>query len=333
MEKIFISLLGFMLFASCTSDLDNVVKTKVEQEEDIVLLNLPQTKSSNSNGNNILKFKNENVFNETVNKLQFLSNQERLEWEKQMNFESLNSVYEKALDEVTAMEDVTAEEYYSLKKTYQNSLYFPEYKEDYGFYLPVSREEMASVLNRNGEVMIGEEILNLKDIFDYYDLQLTGKALYDLEIQPRLGNKDYIGAQYDSGWKELGNRKFKLKAGRRIMDVKKTELTLHLEISFRKRGAFGWMNYRETTQTSGFYSPFLAPAPGAGKFYKEETGRSSHDHYIERGNPILWEVAQIDSNGQVIKKRGVRITGNFTVKFVGFNYTQNYAFDLPAQEF
>ena len=159
---IFIPLLGFMLFASCTSDLDNVVKTKVEQEEDIVLLNLPQTKSSNSNGNNILKFKNENVFNETVNKLQFLSNQERLEWEKQMNFESLNSVYEKALDEVTAMEDVTAEEYYSLKKTYQNSLYFPEYKEDYGFYLPVSREEMASVLNRNGEVMIGEEILNLK---------------------------------------------------------------------------------------------------------------------------------------------------------------------------
>lgn len=314
-----------LTITSCTNDLETLEGSfPYEPEKDIVLLDGNSlTKSSNDEANNILQFKNQTILNETISSLKKMTNEERLSWEKDMNFVSLNSVYENALDEVTAM-DGTAEEYNDLKQKYQDCLYFPEYKEDYGFYLPVSKEELASVLNKNGEVMVGEKIINMKDIYEYRDLQLTGKALYDLEILPRLSNKDYIGNQYDSGWKENGNRKYKLKAGRRIMDVGRTEIALHIEISFRRKGAFGWMNYKETTQTTGNYYPYQGPIVAT--FYQEERGRSSHDHYIERGSSLWWKIV---NNNKVATQMG----GNFTVKFVGFNVTQSYQFNLPEITF
>ena len=325
MKKVLSLLLLLMIVASCANDLDTMEGVSFnELEKDIVLLNGNSlTKSSDDQRINILKFKNQSVFDETITHLKKMTNEERLEWEQEMNFVSLNSIYENALEEVTAMEG-TAEEYNTFKEKYQDCLYFPEYKDDYGTYLPVSNEEVASVLNKNGEVMIGEDIVNMRDIFEYRDLQLTGDALYDLDIFPRLSNKDYIGNQYDSGWKEVGSRKFKLKAGRRIMDVGKTEIALHLEISFRKKGVFGWMNYKETTQTTGTFYPYAGPAGGT--FYQEERGRSSHDHYIERGSSLFWKIVNN-------KKVGTQMGGNFTVKFVGFNVTQNYKFDLPETEF
>lgn len=318
-------LLLLATITSCTNDLDSIVENPYSgMEKDIVLLSGGSLmKSSNNQDENILKFRNHTVLNETINKLKYLSKQERLEWEKEMNFVSLNSVYEKALDEVTIMEG-SADDYYNLKDKYQNYLYFPEYKDDYGIYLPVSDEELASVLNKNGDVMIGDEFVNMKDVFSYEDLQLTGKALYDLPVLYRLSNKDYIGSQYDSGWTTFGNRKCKLKAGRRIMDVKKTEIALHIEISFRKKGVFGWMNYRETTQTTGDYGPQLAPVIGT--FYQEETGRSSHDHYVQRGSHNWWEQG-------IGKKIAKEMYGSFTVKYVGFNVTKKYEFIIPGTTF
>ncbi len=314
-----------MAITSCTNDLETTEGVSLgEQKKDIVLLyENSLTKSSNDQSDNILQFKDRTVLDETISRLKKMTNEERLEWEKEMNFISLNSIYEKALDEVTVMEG-SAEDYYSLKDEYQNYLYFPEYKEDYGVYLPISDEEVASVLNKDGKVMIGDEVINMKDIFNYGDLQLTGNALYDLEIQPILSNKDYIGNQYDSGWSEFGSRKCKLKAGRRIMDVKKTEIALHIEISFRKKGVFGWMNYKETTQTTGNYSPQQGPVIQT--FYQEESGRSSHDHYIARGSQNWWRQA-------INNKIGTQIGGNFTVKYVGFNVTKNYVFNLPETTF
>lgn len=325
MKKVLSLLLLLTAITSCTNDLETTEGVFSNgQEKDIVLLNGNSlTKSSNDQSDNILKFKNQSVLDETITRLKKMTNEERLEWEQEMNFVSLNSIYENALDEVTAMEG-TAEEYNTFKEKYQDYLYFPEYKEDYGAYLPVSNEEVASVLNKNGEVMIGEEIVNMKDVFTYSDLQLTGNALYDLEVSPRLSNKDYIGNQYDSGWKEVGSRKFKLKAGRRIMDVGKTEIALHIEISFRKKGVFGWMNYKETTQTTGTYYPFSGPLTGS--FYQEEKGRSSHDHYIGRGSSLFWKIV---NNQKVATQMG----GSFTVKFVGFNVTQSYKFDFPEIAF
>lgn len=324
MKKVLSLLLLLMAITSCTNDLETMEEVSLgEQKKDIVLLEGNSlTKSSNDQSDNILQFKDRTVLDETISHLKKMTNEERLEWEKEMNFISLNSIYEKALDEVTIMEG-TAEDYYNLKDEYQSYLYFPEYKEDYGVYLPVGDEEVASVLNKNGEVMIGDEVINMKDIFSYGDLQLTRNSLYDLEVLPRLSNKDYIGNQYDSGWSEHGSRKCKLKAGRRIMDVKKTEIALHIEISFRKKGVFGWMNYKETTQTTGNYGPQQGPVFDT--FYQEETGRSSHDHYVARGSHNWWIAG--------VTKTAPKIDGNFTVKYVGFNVTTKYVFSLPQTTF
>ena len=167
MKKVLSLLLLLMAITSCTNDLETTEGVSLgEQKKDIVLLyENSLTKSSNDQSDNILQFKDRTVLDETISRLKKMTNEERLEWEKEMNFISLNSIYEKALDEVTVMEG-SAEDYYSLKDEYQNYLYFPEYKEDYGVYLPISDEEVASVLNKDGKVMIGDEVINMKDIFN-----------------------------------------------------------------------------------------------------------------------------------------------------------------------
>ena len=133
MKKVLSLLLLLMIVASCTNDLDTMEGVSFnELEKDIVLLNGNSlTKSSDDQRINILKFKNQSVFDETITHLKKMTNEERLEWEQEMNFVSLNSIYENALEEVTAMEG-TAEENKTIKEKYQACLYFHEYKDDNG---------------------------------------------------------------------------------------------------------------------------------------------------------------------------------------------------------
>ena len=83
MKKVLSLLLLLMIVASCTNDLDTMEGVSFnELEKDIVLLNGNSlTKSSDDQRINILKFKNQSVFDETITHLKKMTNEERLEWE------------------------------------------------------------------------------------------------------------------------------------------------------------------------------------------------------------------------------------------------------------
>ena len=176
-----------------------------------------------------------------------------LAWEKELGFISLNTIFDNAMEEAATLGQSEAD-YKNFKAKYSESLYFPEYKDDYGAYLPVSNESLAFVLNCDGEVMIGEEIMNFVDITTYEQLQQIGQAMYDLGTDtPMLmaaGVGDYLGDQYDSGWQIEDDRKLRLKIGRRIRERQGEGpfvIALHYEISFRKKVWIGWVNYSSKT--------------------------------------------------------------------------------------
>ena len=80
-------------------------------------------------------------------------------------FKSLYDTYEEALD--VAVSYYEREGGYEEFKKRFSSLYFPEHKDDYAVYLPVTDETLAKLLNVDGYVIIGDKKINMKDISTY----------------------------------------------------------------------------------------------------------------------------------------------------------------------
>lgn len=334
MKKVFYLLISAILM-SCTSELEtipgNAEPTGKEVDVQCVKIeNALQTKGS-SDETYILKFKDRATFDRLVAQLSNETKEDAKAWENSLGFVSLHTVFEKAMREAENL-DESEHAYKAFKAKYAESLYFPEYKEDYGAYLPLSNPQLAFVLNKNGEALIGNEKVNFKDITEYYQLQLTGEALYEADANTPsfflLTEKQYVGSQYDSGWRvnPEGNRKLKLKIGRRIYDVNPTThyftVKLHFEISFRKKTWLGWSNYSSYTKTTATYYVNGRRMD----FIQEEENKSSHDHYVttDRECPEL-QISQ--GNGEFVT---TRINGTANIQFRGFPSIAVFNFDMPG---
>lgn len=204
-------------------------------------------------------------------------------------FTSIYDSYEAALNEADKYYD-TKNHYEEFKEKYSN-LYFPEHEDDYSAYLPVSDENVAKLLNVNGEVEINGKIINMKDVSTYEELMKLGRTMEDYTVL----KSDYIG-NYINGFPELengGNRRLKCRVYTQPGSTGVYE-EIVVDISFRKKGAFGiWYNYSSTT--------VLGWVPGLSW---TKTRVSSHDYKFAR---------EYDEN-----HKPVRFAGKMYVLYEGF---------------
>lgn len=238
----------------------------------------------------VLKFKDENAFIKEMQKIEALSDEERSKYiARYQGFISIDSVYNQAMREADSLEFDTPEEYFSYKSKYEKYLYFPEYGEDFGAYLPYKEKEIASISNKDGIYLVGNTIYQENRISAYEELQETGNAYYDdtlnrnteavLSDQENIislrGANDFdfyngkdrkidkVGGRdntltngFDSGWFK-GGKKNKRKLRLKLNFIYKTDskrnlaLEWHTEVSFRKKTIFGWANYSSETRLNG----------------------------------------------------------------------------------
>jgi len=263
---------------------------------------------------NMLSFDSEASFNQLVNTLSKMSTMEECKaWINTHlgNSKSLYDVYMEAMEDAADL-DESREAYLSYKNKYEKELYFSTYKDDCGAYLPVSNKTIAMLLNTNGDVQIGNEVRNLKDIHNYTQLQEAGVAMYDGKqeknyVESRANFPVYrisshgqnFGPEYDSGWRKGNKRKLRVKIGRQADNfLPNHEFTTrnHIEISFRKKTFLGWANYSSYTHTTGKIN-------GVNVNW-EKTADSSHDFYagagvmllayVENGVPFYYSALEAD---------------------------------------
>lgn len=329
-KSILFAIVSLVMIACSNEDEMNLSSTVYEKDYEVVTLSdNVQTKSSVGE-DKILKFRDENAFQQTVAMLNSFSQSDFICWEQEAGFESLRTLFDQAMEDAADL-DQTPETYFAFKAKYDGSLYFPEYGEDYGAYLPVSRKELTCVLNKNGDVMVGNDVRNYRDIEDYVSLQLAGDAYYEMDQADKptplyYSNGDYVDSQYDSGWTVIDDRKLKLKIGRRIYDSDRTTgyflMKLHYEISFRKKTALGWSNYSSETTTN---TTVTFDNSQTQTFSQTEEGKSSHDHYFtdHKHSRIVISLG----NGEF---RTTRINGSATISYRGFVNPVTYNFDMPG---
>lgn len=273
-----ISLLALITF-SCNNEDNLLLKPDVQQNNDFELVSLKDfvdtnltLRSATTENQLILRFKDEAAYERTVEKLHEMSEEERLRWSTTLEgFNSLQEIFNQAMIDIDDVDETEAS-YMAFKEKYDQYLYFPMYKEDMGFYMPVVEQEKAAFVNSNGLVIIGNEVKSLKNITCYADLQKTGQAYYspDEEVSTRAiisgvdskTGSDFIGKEIDSGWfhDKDNDRKLRFKFGRKsngkLINPTNTspgfqfKMHLKLEISFRKKTWIGWVNYSSKTVTT-----------------------------------------------------------------------------------
>lgn len=267
MKFFLFSLLFIAVVTSCRQDeLISDEPNNLDSDADIEVVKISSNDLKSSDNSNIdeyvLKFKNEDVLNKTIEKLEVLSPKEKLEWSNNFNnFNSLNSLYEQAMLEADSL-DFTEDEYNAFKKKYGEYLYFPEYIDDYGAYLPSANKDYSSIANMNGKILVGNEFREIEKITTYEELQDYGLAYYSKEeehseIETRSSSKvtwneiktSAHTEEFSSGWNKVGNgKKIQVKFGIRNMMVRDKGICFHTEVSFRKKGFLGrWYNYSSET--------------------------------------------------------------------------------------
>lgn len=276
---------------------------------------------------------------------------------KNSNFKSLLDLYEEAGLEAAELEN-TIESYMKFYNKYKDYLYFPMHKEDWGFYLPVSDKALASKLNIYGEVIIGNQKVDMKDITNYAQLQESGAAYYDDSntddvIKTRsaekfpsplnlyrfdntyiVDKKRYLGKQGDTGWIVDGNRKIRLKVGRRVhtytstMNTDHFTLAIHYEVSFRKKMWYGWVNYTSKIDNS---VRIVYDGKNTYRYRIKKEENSSHDYYFINILPNTYTRTTV--SGDYYQYLGKHFVFNVNCTFRGFGYPFFKSFEIDRIQY
>lgn len=334
-----------VFFLACSNDelaIENGNNTKVEKDIEVVKISNGLRSLESGDGSElVLKFRNETVYNQTMVKLDAMSEYERIEWLQSFDgFKSLRLIYEEAMEEATFL-DESETAYMAFKGKYDKYLYFPMYEEDYGAYMPVSNRSEATLVNGYGIVIVGDKTKILKDIETYEDLQKTGQAYYDEKNESMLMTRAvtaetiynirnrYIGEEQNSGWDTRSSRKLQVKFGLQgdgKVAPNPFTLKLHLEVSFRKKTWVGWVNYSTTTTTTG--SIKIGDINTTINFSKN--GSSSHDWYSPAVNN-WWRYGTTASGLPLYHTP--HITANISTTLPAFSGAKSCNFTLPSVAF
>lgn len=188
---------------------------------------------------------------------------------REAGFRSMYDVFVEAMNE--------AENYYDREGGYEefkekySSLYFPEEGDDYSAYLPISDKELAKIADENGNVIIGDNIVSLKDITSYKELEDLGMTPPNDNVLRATSGTNGISEE------EVGKNKVWVKCkntrdnGTPIIQV---------EVCFRKKNFVGmWYNHNSGTSaklTDGYgVNPYVGTMT-------ECFGFSSHDYKYAR---------------------------------------------------
>lgn len=240
----------------------------------------------------ILYFNSYDEYEQAMSHIRSLdSDVEKSEWMHitYPGFTSIHDIYEQAGEEAAVSDLETEVQFNSFMDKYA-CLFFPLEEEDAGFYIPMKDTDLSYLANLNCRIAIGDNVIDLKDIHDYSDLQECGRAFYEQPGIMTLSSEESfyiknpsmssVGPEYDSGWQEYGKRKVKLKARRLLKEkvlsplLKFSESYFHTEFCFRKKTFLGWSNYKCKSEITG-----EVIIPGYGKLILDSnaSGTSSHD--------------------------------------------------------
>lgn len=161
------------------------------------------------------------------------------------DFVSLYDEFDQAMTE--------ADDYYQREGGYEEfkakfpDLYYPEYKEDYSAFLPVSDEDVAKLLNRQGKVLIAGEERDFRDVWSYDKIVELGLGMPEASAEMIQTKAPTLPVNYFilTLDKQTVNKKRQAWITLRGINVREETFQAKIgrvDLCYRKKGALGWYN-------------------------------------------------------------------------------------------
>lgn len=203
------------------------------------------------------------------------------------NFKSLYDEYDAAW-EVEESYYETDEKYEEFKQMFPH-LYFPEYEDDYSFYLPISDENIAKLVNPEGNVLIGGEVRNYIDIKTPERLLELGQLCPAPSSDIQTRTLDHTTVFLNSIPTQTNDRNDRRMYVTSSMGSVQGRNAVLVTINFRKKGPRHWKKYRSTGTLVGTFNF------AQGKSYvfttastKEGRGSVTFDALVDFGVTAPW---------------------------------------------
>ena len=215
-------------------------------------------------------------------------------------FQSLYEVYEEALS--------VAESYYEREGGYEefkkmyDCLYFPEYKDDYSAYLPVSDKYLAKILSPKGEVIIDGVVKNMKDVNSYEQLIELGLAIPDIDKEETEDMESPVTTRAAKYVTLTENQVYTENKRKIWIDIQPNTNYNHpyivrFDIAFRKKGFLGaWYNHSAVTDFT-----LTCDSKTYGYYWMRDgkSGSSSHNYYFDVVGNLSDPVENLHGNVKV----------------------------------
>lgn len=194
---------------------------------------------------------------------------------REAGFVSLYDLYVQALNDVDAY--YTRSGGYEEFKEKYSTLFFPEVGDDYSPYLPISDKKLAMLADINGNVLIDNEIVSLRDITTYQQLKDLGQTPPE-GAETLLDRGDVVYGTNNISKQRVGENMVWIKTHYEEKDG--FIPVMMVEVCFRKKYGLVWSNHNSNTTAK------LEGAGGlqlyAGKDHESAVaihGISSHDYW------------------------------------------------------
>lgn len=210
--------------------------------DDSVLVSPKDSEQSES----ILSFEDENAFQDALADIRRNGDNARIITRSGgSDFVSLYDEFDQAMTE--------ADDYYQRDGGYEEfkakfpDLYYPEYKEDYSAFLPVSDEDVAKLLNRQGKVLIAGEERDFRDVWSYDKIVELGLGMPEASAEMIQTKAPTLPVNYFilTLDKQTVNKKRQAWITLRGINVREETFQAKIgrvDLCYRKKGALGWYN-------------------------------------------------------------------------------------------
>lgn len=276
MNRVFL-LVGILAYAftSCNNDVETPVLEKQESSKMVMLAG-----HDIENVNGTLSFESEDELKEVASNLisyqstksadgALIADYSQIQKLQENGFVSLYDIFQNALNDVDSYYD--HEGGYEEMKAKYPSLFFPEVGDDISPYLPVSDRKLAMLADANGDVLIANQKVSLKDITTYQQLEDLGMTPPDgIELMVERG--DVVSGTNSIPKTTVGQNKVWVNVKE---DKDHSIPTIKVEVCFRKKYFLGWSNHNSNSSAT------LGDGSGMGAYSKTYVschGFSSHDY-------------------------------------------------------
>lgn len=146
----------------------------------------------------------------------------------------------------------TDEKYKEFKQIFPH-LYFPEYEDDYSFFLPISNENIAKLVNPKGDIMIGGCIKNYIDIKTPERLLELGQLCPTPSTTIQTRSEDHTTVFLNSIPTQTNDRNDRRMYANASMGSVGGRNCVFVTINFRKKGPRHWKKYKSNASLMGIF--------------------------------------------------------------------------------